>query len=108
MNDIVNVVCGADNAKTFSSRTVRDGIDLEFDGSSELFITIRYRWYAYTRDLARCDPLLSSLIRRCNPYTSDSMLEVGTGEDSTTVIYGSEFEDANGRIYRVTGMDDCF
>ena len=44
-NDVVNVVSGADNAEPFDARTERNGIDLEFDGSSELFITIRYRRY---------------------------------------------------------------
>jgi hypothetical protein len=64
--------------------------------------------YAYTTDLAGCDPLLSSLIRRCDPYSCDRVLEVGTGEDDTTVMYGSsEFVDVDGRLYRVTGMDDA-
>jgi hypothetical protein len=108
-NDLINVVCGSDSAEQFIPRTVRDGINLEYDGSSELFITIRYRRYAYTSNLAGCDPLLSSVIRWCNPYAfGHDALEVGgtTGEDeSTTVMYGSEFEDFDGRLYRVTHMD---
>jgi hypothetical protein len=47
-NDIINAVFGSDKCEpTFNPRTLRDGIDLEFVGSSELFITIRYRRYAY-------------------------------------------------------------
>jgi hypothetical protein len=51
--------------------------------------------------------LLSSLIRRCDPYAFDPVLEeVGTtGDDDTTVMYGSEFEDVDGRLYRVVRMD---
>jgi hypothetical protein len=41
-NDLVNVVCGTDSTETFLSQTARDGIDLEFDGSSHLSISIRY------------------------------------------------------------------
>jgi hypothetical protein len=105
-NDVVNVVRGADTAEPFSSRTVRDGVDLEFDGSSELFLTIRYSRFAYSpTNLEGCDPLLYSLIRRCDPYACDRVLEVGTREDDTTIMYGSEFEDFDGRLYRVTGMD---
>ena len=60
-NDVVNALCGADNAKPFHARTLlRDSIDLEFDGLRELYTTIQYRRYAYTTDLAGCDPLLSS------------------------------------------------
>lgn len=40
-NDLVNVVCGTDSTETFLSQTARDGIDLEFDGSSDLSISIR-------------------------------------------------------------------
>jgi hypothetical protein len=40
-NDINNVVCGPDVCELlFDAKTVRDGIDLEFDGGSELFNTI--------------------------------------------------------------------
>jgi hypothetical protein len=50
--------------------------------------------------------LLSSLIRRCNPYAFDCALDVGTSEEDTTVVmYGSEFEGFDGRLYRVTGRD---
>jgi hypothetical protein len=37
-NDVINVVCGSDIAEPFISRTVHDGVNLEYDGSSELFI----------------------------------------------------------------------
>jgi hypothetical protein len=70
-NDIINVVCGSlGKEEPFNSRTVHDGIDLEFDSTSELFITVRYQRYAYTTPnvLSGCDPLLSSLIHRRNPY----------------------------------------
>jgi hypothetical protein len=40
-NDVINVVCGSDIAEPFISRTVHDGVDLEYDGSSELFIQCR-------------------------------------------------------------------
>lgn len=73
VNDVINVVSGADAKEVpFNFRTVRPGIDLEFDSNSELFVTVRYQRYAYTTNttnLSGCDPLLlSSLIRRCNPY----------------------------------------
>jgi hypothetical protein len=48
---------------------------------------------------------LSSLIHQCDPYAFDCALEVVTGENDTAVMYGSEFEDVDGRLYRVTGMD---
>lgn len=77
-------------------------MDLEFDGSSELFVTMCYRRYAYTSNLAGCNPILSSLICRHNPYCV--LEEVGStagDEDDTAsfdVIYGSEFEDVDGRV----------
>ena len=100
-NNVVNVVSGADNAEPFAAKTERNDIDLEFDGSSELFITVRYRRYAYTTNLAGCDPLLSSLILWCDPYSGDT----GGEDDTRTVMMGSEFEDVDKRLYRVTGMD---
>jgi hypothetical protein len=105
-NVIINVVCGADSAETFLSRTVRDGIDLEFDGSSELFITIRYRQYAYRSNLEGCDPLLSSLIRQCDPYSCDPIPidSGGIRQENSNMLYASEFTDVNGCLYRVTGM----
>ena len=101
----MNVVCGADNAEpVFTFKTVQDGVDLEFDGTSELFISIRYSRYAYTtNDLAGCDPLLSALIRRRDPYASSDCIVVE--DDNSTVTFGSEFEDEHGRVYRVTRMD---
>ena len=47
ISDVINVVCGSDARETsFSSRTARDGIVLEFDGLNEMFLTIRYTRYA--------------------------------------------------------------
>lgn len=91
----------ANDSMPFILRTERDGIDMEFDGSSHLFIMVRYSRYAYTPNLEGCDPLLSSLIHRCDPGTGG----VSGGEDNSTIIYGSEFADMDGRLYRVTGMD---
>jgi hypothetical protein len=97
-NDIINVVRGADSAVPFVYRTERDGIDLEYDGTSDLFLTVRYTRYAYTpSNLEVCDPLLFSLIHRCNPCESI--------EDNSRIVSGSEFADADGCLYRVTGMD---
>jgi hypothetical protein len=106
-NDIINVVCGSDNCEPFfNSKTVRDGVDLEFDGCSELFITIRYSRFIYTANClvndAECDPLLSSLIRRCNPHCEE---EVDNNPDATIIMNGSEFEDHDGCLYRVATMN---
>jgi hypothetical protein len=107
-NDLVNVVCGDDSAETFLSQTVRDGIDLKFDGSSDLSITIQYSQYAYTRtNLQGCDPLLSSLICQCDPYACDPNLGVERGrvvEENSNMLLGSEFTNVDGRLYRVTIM----
>jgi hypothetical protein len=120
INDLINVVCGSDICEpTFVSRTTCDGIDLEFDGACELFITIRYTRYAYTKSSlevpGRCDPLLSSLIHRMNPYKQhfiNGILEddVETGiegdKDSTICVHESdEFEDDDGCVYRVSSMN---
>ena len=125
INDLINVVRGSDVCEptTSSSRTTTcDGIDLEFDGVCELYITIRYTRYAYTRsslDVAGgCDPLLSSLICRKNPYKlefnengvlEDAVDELSVGdEDSTTtcssVHLSDEFEDDEGCLYKVSSM----
>ena len=124
INDLINVVCGSDVCEpTFSSRTTCDGIDLEFDGICELFITIRYTRYAYTKSshgiTGGCDPLLSSLICRLNPYkqqfNNDGILEEVDGtsneevdDDATTtcVHESDEFEDDDGCVYRVSSMLD--
>jgi hypothetical protein len=51
-NNIINVVWGNNECEPiFNSRTERDGMDLEYDGSAELFITIQYCQYAYTASL---------------------------------------------------------
>jgi hypothetical protein len=117
-NDIINVVCGADTAKAgaFSIRTVHDGIDLEYDGCSELFLTVRYRRFTYSANSismpADCDPLLFALICRHDPYvdTANSIQndtlpvadEDADDDDAAMVIAdGSEFEDCDGCLYRV-------
>jgi hypothetical protein len=108
-NDVINVVCGNDDCEpVFNPRTERDGIDLEFDGSCELFITIRYRRYAYTTCLQGCDPLLASLICRHSPYADsidDDNEQNENEEDDTTILAGSEFQDVDGCLYLVIGID---
>ena len=120
-NDVINVVCGSDICESvFNARTVRDGIDLEFDGRNELFITVRYSRFAYTANclvVNECDPLLSSLIRRCDPLRRDicddsdedeidNTMDGEDGDDSKiTIRKGSEFEDRDGCVYRVASMN---
>lgn len=116
-NDIINAVFGSnEHEPIFNARTIRDGIDFEFDGSSELFITIRYRRYAYRADLQDCDPLLASLIchgRLADSAEGDEDYVLSIDEDnadaeysSITIMSGSEFaDDVNGFLYRVTRMD---
>lgn len=116
INDVVNVVSGSDVCEpVFCSRTPHDGIDLEFDGISDLFITIRYTRYAYTQSTldrqhtSRCDPLLLSLICRSNPHVQSEhgvqdfreAIHTCDNDDSITILHDSEFEDDNGCIYRV-------
>ena len=108
-NDIINVVCGNDECEpVFNSRTERDGIDLEYDGSAELFITIRYRRYAYDTSLQGCDPLLASLICRqrleMHPTLMNDNEEDDEEDGDTPILVGSEFEDTDGCLYRVIGM----
>lgn len=115
INDVINVVCGSDTHEpVFSTRTPHDGIDLEFDGMCELFITIRYTRYAYTPNniepTGGCDPLLSSLIRRSNPHKHFSYglrdeVVPHFDNDSVTIVHESEFEDDDGCVYRVTNMN---
>ena len=124
LNDVINVVCcGSDIGESeFNARTVRDGIDLEFDGRNELFISVRYsQFLAYTAKclvLNECDPLLSSLIRRCDPIQRDicdesdddeeidNTMDGEDGDDSKiTIRKGSEFEDRDGCLYRVASMN---
>ncbi|KAI2502826.1 hypothetical protein MHU86_11650 [Fragilaria crotonensis] len=108
-NDIINVVCGSDDCEpTFNSMTVRDGIDLEFDGTCELFITIRYRRYAYSASLDGCDPLLASLICRHSVYATPLFNEDDDIEDENQdmdIMTGSEFVDDDGCLYRVIKID---
>jgi hypothetical protein len=107
---MIHVVCGADTAEAgaFTVRTVHDGIDLEYDGCSELFITVRYRRFTYTANSisnpADCDPLLFALICRHDPYVdiansihNNTMLLADEDGDEA----GSEFEDCDGCLYRV-------
>jgi hypothetical protein len=119
INDIINVVCGSDARESgFSARTPYDGIDLEYDGMCELFITVRYSRYAYSRNTSilgiagGCDPLLYSLISHSNPYdkvhnnngelTDQANNTVSSiDDDYDTVVEESEFEDSDGRLYRV-------
>jgi hypothetical protein len=116
-NDIINVVCGSNLCEeSFNPGTTRDGVDLEFDGSCELYITIRYSRYAYySPDLDGCDPLLASLIRR-RPLTDEEKSDTyENDEDDIQIIAGSEFvNDNDGCLYRVLHMDvshvhaECF
>ena len=101
------MVCVSDAQEPgFNVKTVRDGLDLEFDGCSKLFITIRYRRFTYTASNlvdVECDPLLTALIRRCDPYAGiDESEEV---EDHAVIVNGSEFEDYDGCLYRVVSVD---
>lgn len=120
INDVINVVCGSEaRESSFVARTPYDGIDFEFDGMCELFITVRYSRYAYTKNssIARgCDPLLYSLIARSNPYimmqNKDTIVAeeddtTGSSNDdddnqSESVVEESEFQDGDGRLWRVT------
>ena len=110
-NDIINVVCGSDDHEpAFNIRSVRDGIDLEFDGGSELFITVRYRRFTYAANSlvnAECDPLLSSLIRRLDPYVGnhESVDDNNSNSNLSIIAEGSEFEDLDGLLYRVVRID---
>jgi hypothetical protein len=111
-NDIINVVCGSEDCEPeFNPTTIRDGIDLEFDGTCELFITIRYRRYAYSASLEGCDPLLASLICRHSLYAT-THLNDDHGDDEDTIegkdmdiMTGSEFMDNDGCLYRVIKVD---
>ncbi|KAI2498486.1 hypothetical protein MHU86_16012 [Fragilaria crotonensis] len=106
-NDIINVVCGSDAQEpVFNSKTVRDGIDLEFDGCSKLFVTIRYRRYTYSANhlvVAECDPLLFALICRRDPFAVGELQS--SEDDCSMIIQGSEFEDSDGCLYRVVNVD---
>ena len=104
-NDIINVVYGSDiQEPVFNAKTVCDGIDLEFDGRSELFITVRYRRFSYTGAnslvVSECDPLLSALICRRDPY-DDLRAHEPAEEDHVIIAHGSEFQDYDGCLYEV-------
>ncbi len=121
INDIINVVRGSDAREAcFSTRTPRDGIDFEFDGLCELFITIRYSRYAFTQNTSLlgiaggCDPLLYSLIARCNPYKRNydggeednaSISSNHNNSETEVVINESDFEDSDGCLWRVTSKN---
>jgi hypothetical protein len=76
---------------------------------------VRYSRYAYTQNTSLlgitggCDPLLYSLIARCDPYKrhNDGGEENGSinsndDDSETAVVDESEFEDSDGRVWRVT------
>lgn len=120
INDVINVVCGSDTRESaFIARTPCDGIDFEFDGMCELFITVRYSRYAYTKHTSiahGCDPLLYSLIARSDPYMMQNKDTIAEEDDITTgincdsdnesesavVVKESEFQDGKGQLWRVT------
>ena len=109
INDIINVVCGSDVREPgFIARTAHNGIDLEFDGVCEMFITMRYSRCAFTRTTtsSSCDPLLYSLICRCDPYKNDPQDQIGEHHSNSDyeVFNESEFEDEDGCLYRVAQM----
>jgi hypothetical protein len=121
VNDVINVVCGSDERESdFIARTPCDGIDFEFDGMCELFITVRYSRYVYSKNTSiahGCDPLLYSLIARSNPYVIQDHQGAFAEEDDITagingdsdnesesavVVKESEFQDGDGQLWRVT------
>ena len=118
INNINNVVCGFSLCEpVFNARTPHDGIDMEYDGVYELFITMRYTRHAFTQNSLEltggCDPLLALLIRRLNPHllvqtnNCDELREVfpiDDDSDSDTIMHESEFQDDDGCVYRVTSM----
>jgi hypothetical protein len=92
----------------FKLRTGNDGIDLDFDGCSVLFVTIRYRRFAYTTNSliqAECDPLLFALIGRMDPYNihvkgmEDNNSHEADDQESM-IGDGSKF-DYGGCLYRI-------
>jgi hypothetical protein len=92
----------------FNVKTVQDGIDLEFDGSCKLYITIRFRRYAYSSNLEGCDPLLASQsLLGPTPSTSDDVDNDNSETDGYMITVGSEFEDDtdDGCLYRVIGIN---
>jgi hypothetical protein len=121
INDIINAVCGCNVRESgFVLRSEYDGIDLEFDGLCELYVTMRYSRYTYTNRTSKeeCDPLLYSLICRCNPYNTfqdgdenaeQQQQEVSLADDCADellIVHESEFEDPDGgRVYRVSGIN---
>jgi hypothetical protein len=111
-NDIVNVVCGSETPEeVYNPQTLCNGIDMEFDGISDLFICIRFHRTAYIgvkSDTEAIDPLLSSLISQHNPYQQHigqigSELETSRqgNPQVTHIAEESEFE-YDGCIFRVT------
>ncbi len=80
VNDQVNVVTGMINpSPEFKWHLVEHGIDLEYDGRSELFILIWYGAYQYTEDhlthgAAPYDNLLLRNLIVCrNPYKVENV-----------------------------------
>jgi hypothetical protein len=111
-NDVINVVFGnPDPEPVFNLRTERDGIDFEYDGCAELFITIRYRRYGYGggTSLDGCDPLLADLICRRSLHAPTVDNDDGGDDDedkNIIILIGSELEDVDGCLYRVNRMND--
>ena len=104
INDLINVVCGSGEPEpVFNKRTAQDGVDLAYDGSTELFVTLRYRRYAYDTSLEGCDPLLASLLRRQSLFSKHEDEDDG---EMPIILIGSELEDSNGCLYRVVGLAD--
>jgi hypothetical protein len=111
-NDKLNVVVGSRYQEDpFKVRTVKDGIDLRFDGVNELRIDIRYRQYVYEPSISRCpSQYLRRVIQRLDPRgcNSDNAIVISTSVSEyvsePTIALGSEFEDG-GRLYCVIGID---
>ena len=98
------MVCGSGEPEpVFNKRTAQDGVDLAYDGSTELFVTLRYRRYAYDTSLEGCDPLLASLLRRQSLFSKHEDEDDG---EMPIILIGSELEDSNGCLYRVVGLAD--
>jgi hypothetical protein len=97
--------------------SVTAGQRCRLDGLCKLFITIHYSRYAFTRNTSLlaiaggCDPLLCSLIARCNPYKrhydggeedNASISSNDNNSETAVVINKSDFEDSDGCLWRVT------
>lgn len=108
-NDKINVVVGSCNPEDpFQARTVKDGIDLRFDGVNELRIAIRYRQYVYEPTVNSCPShYLRRVIQRLDPRDAADSGFAGESDEQPepTVTLGSEFEYGEARLYRVISID---